>query len=161
MTSLPASGAVESASGTTVTAPAKRRGQPARTITRGLIIRPEPLEKILRGQKTWEMRSRPVAIRETIALVRKGSKAIYGVADLVACHGPLTPDERRAARHLHGIDPDRWRSDPSIAKYDYAWELANVRRLEAPIPYIHRGGVQFVTLDDGAISQLTVALASD
>lgn len=107
------------------------------------------------------MRSRPVAIRETIALVRKGSKAIYGVADLVACHGPLTPDERQAARHLHGIDPERWRSDPSIAKYDYAWELANVRRLDAPIPYIHRGGVQFVTLDEGAIAQLTVALASN
>lgn len=50
-------------------------------IASGLIIRPEPLEKILSGRKTWEMRCGPIHKRETIALILKGSKAIYGVAD--------------------------------------------------------------------------------
>ena len=49
-------------------------------ISSGLIIRPEPLEKILSGRKTWEMRSDTIHKRETIALIQKGSKAIYGMA---------------------------------------------------------------------------------
>ena len=126
-------------------------------ITRGLIIRPEPIEKILRGTKTWEMRSRAVEIRGTIALVKKGSKAVYGVADIVDCRGPLTLSERLANEHLHGISPDRW-ADPDVAKYDYAWVLTNVRRLKHPVPYVHKGGVQFVTLDDSVAAQIEYAL---
>ena len=126
-------------------------------ISRGLIIRPEPIEKILSGAKTWEMRSRSVEIRGTIALVKKGTKAVFGVADIVDCRGPLTYSERIANEHLHGITPDRW-ADPDVAKYHYAWVLDNVRRLKYPIPYEHKGGVQFVTLDDGVVAQIECAL---
>lgn len=126
-------------------------------ISRGLIIRPEPIEKILSGTKTWEMRSRPVEIRGTIALVKKGTKAVYGVADIVDCRGPLTHSERMANEHRHGITPDRW-ADPDVAKYHYAWVLDNVRRLKYPVPYEHKGGVQFVTLDDGVAAQIEYAL---
>ena len=135
-----------------------RTGEKER-ITRGLIIRPEPIEKILNGSKTWEMRSRPVEIRGTIALVKKGSKAVYGVADIVDCRGPLTHSERLANEHRHGITPDRW-ADPDVAKYNYAWILGNVRRLRNPIPYVHKGGVQFVTLDDFAVNQIDCALSA-
>lgn len=128
-------------------------------VTRGLIIRPEPIEKILSGTKTWEMRSRPVEIRETVALVKKGSKAAYGVADIVDCIGPLSHAERLSNMHLHGVEPHRW-SDPEVAKYHYAWVLSNVRRLREPVPYVHRGGVQFVTLDHNASEQIKLSLTS-
>lgn len=129
-------------------------------VTRGLIIRAEPLGKILRGEKTWEMRSRPIAIRETIALIQKGSKTVVGVADLVDCRGPLSDSERFDSEHLHAIDPERW-DDPSIANYRYAWVLENVRPLEKPVPYIHRGGVQFATLDQAAVDAIELATAPE
>jgi hypothetical protein len=135
--------------------PVKKHG--ARRVTRGLIIRPEPIEKILSGLKTWEMRSRPVEIRETVALVKKGSKAVYGVADIVDCIGPLSDAERMANESFHRVEPHRW-SDPDVAKYRFAWVLSNVRRLKEPVPYVHRGGVQFVTLDENASEQIHRAL---
>lgn len=137
--------------------PSSRRNEDRGRITRGLIIRAEPIEKILNGVKTWEMRSRPVELRGTIALVKKGTKAVYGVADIVDCRGPLSHSERLANEHLHGITPERW-ADPDVAKYHYAWVLANVRRLKHPVPYEHKGGVQFVTLDDGVAAQIEHAL---
>jgi len=127
-------------------------------ISQGLIIRQEPLDKILRGDKTWEMRSRPIKTRGSIALIQKGSKAIYGVADLLDCKGPLSRHELLAGEKYHQITPDRW-SDPDVAKYDHAWVLGNVRRLSTPVPYVHSGGVQFVTLDEVAKLHLKQALA--
>lgn len=126
-------------------------------ITRGLIIRPEPLENILAGRKVWEMRNRAINIRGTIALVKKGSKAIYGVASIVDSHGPVSRAEMTAHRSKHLISEERL-DHPDYAKYRYAWVLDNVRRLKTPIPYVHKGGVQFVTLDELAENQLMRAL---
>lgn len=70
-----------------------RSPSPATTdseITSGLIIREEPLDRILSGQKTWEMRSDHTRKRGRIGLVRKGSKAIFGIAEIVDSKGPLT-----------------------------------------------------------------------
>jgi hypothetical protein len=38
-------------------------------VTRALIVLPEPLSAILRGTKTWEIRSRATRIRGHIALL--------------------------------------------------------------------------------------------
>jgi hypothetical protein len=127
------------------------------TISRGLIIRPEPLDNILTGRKVWEMRSRSIEIRGTIALVKKGSKAVFGVADIVDSRGPLTHAEMVENQPRHLIPPSRL-GHPDVAKYRHAWVLGNVRCLKAPIPYIHTGGVQFVTLDDLAVNRLASAL---
>ncbi|MGV8990739.1 MAG: hypothetical protein ACOH1Q_04970 [Thiobacillus sp.] len=117
-------------------------------IASGLIIRPEPLEKILSGRKTWEMRCDPIHKRETIALIQKGSKAIYGVADIVDSIGPLSREEMIANEAKHRIEPTRL-DCPEVVKYRYAWELANVRRLKHPVPYVHKPGqVKFVSLDE-------------
>lgn len=127
-------------------------------ITRGLIIRPEPLDKILSGSKTWEMRGRNINIRGPIALIGKGSKAIYGVAHVVDSIGPLTRTEMINNQSKHRITPERM-DHPDVANYRYAWVLSNVRRLEKPIPYVHNGGaVQFVSLDDTAIRLLMEAI---
>lgn len=123
--------------------------------TRGLIIRPEPLEKILFGEKTWEMRSDHTKIRGKIALIRKGSKTIYGTAEIIDSKGPLSASELLGSVHFHGITPARL-ATPEVQDYKYAWVLANVKRLASPIPYHHRGGVIFVTLDEYAVQALAV-----
>lgn len=130
----------------------------ALNISSGLIIRPEPLEKILSGRKTWEMRSDPIHKRETIALIQKGSNAIYGVADIVGSIGPLSREEMIANEAKHQIEPYRL-DNPEVVKYRYAWELANVRRLKHPVPYLHKPGqVKFVGLDEMTVIAIGEAL---
>lgn len=111
-----------------------------------LIIRAEPLAKILSGRKTWEMRGRAVGKRGTIGLIEKGSKTIVGVADLVDCRGPLSREEMLANVDKHGIESHRLDS-PEVAKWRHAWVLTNARRLQRPVPYRHTSEVQWVTLD--------------
>lgn len=125
----------------------------------GLIIRPEPLEKILGGGKTWEMRGEPIHKRETIALIQKGAKAIYGIGDIVDSIGPLSREEMIANEAKHRIEPSRL-DNPGVAKYRYAWVLANVRRLKHPVPYLHKPGqVKFVGLDETTVRAIGEALA--
>ena len=127
--------------------------EPMFELNRGLIIRPEPLEKILSGQKIWEMRSRATKIRGPIALIKKGSKAIYGIAHITDSRGPLSREEMEKTVRHHGITTDRIDSE-EVAAYRHAWVLEKIQRLDRPIPYQHSGGVTFVTLDPYAVSQL-------
>lgn len=126
----------------------------------GLIIRSEPLSKILAGLKTWEMRSRKIEKRGAIGLIAKGSKAVSGVADIVDCIGPLSNSEIVSGEHFHGVSPNRI-SELLALNYRYAWVLAHVRTLARPVPYIHKGGVQFVTLDHLARDDIRQALNAD
>jgi hypothetical protein len=129
-------------------------------VTKGLIIMEEPLNKILAGLKTWEMRSTPTKIRGTIALIKKGSKAIYGVADIVDSLGPLSDDEMVSNIDKTRISQARL-NDQAVKKWRHAWVLQNVRRLEKPIPYTHRSGqVIFVNLDPQAQARLNQVLNS-
>lgn len=126
---------------------------PLGPVTRGLIIREDPLERILSGVKTWEMRGKSTKVRGTVALIKKGSKAVFGLADIVDSRGPLTRDEMlRSLRH-HGIVEERLDS-PELANYRFAWMLENVRRVPRQINYQHTGGVTFVTLDAFAVTEL-------
>ena len=126
----------------------------------GLIIRSEPLSKILAGLKTWEMRSRRIKKRGAIGLIAKGSKAVSGVAEIVDCIGPLSDSQIVSGEHFHGVSPDRI-SELLASNYRYAWVLAHVRTLARPVPYIHKGGVQFVTLDHLARDDIRQALNAD
>lgn len=138
---------------------APRLGMPLATglapaaITRGLIIREEPLDRILSGMKTWEMRTGHTKIRGTVALIRKGSKAIFGVADIVDSRGPFSRAEMLESVRCHGIVPDRL-DNSDVTDYRFAWVLQKVRRLPRQIRYQHKGGVIFVTLDMLAASEL-------
>jgi hypothetical protein len=127
-------------------------------IRTGLIIREEPLLKILSGDKTWEMRSKRTTKRERIALVMKGSKAVFGVADIVDCHGPLSRTDLLESMSCHQILRSRI-DTPEIAKYKFAWILANVRRLPTPVPYVSKPGqVIFVTIDAAADESIRSSL---
>lgn len=126
------------------------------TPTSGLIIKPEPLKKILNGSKTWEMRSAPTSRRGPIALIEKGGRRIVGVAYITSVQGPLTDQVMQASVHLHGITPDRLEL-PEVQKYRYAWVLSNIKTLHPPVPFSPRNGaVTFVNLN--AEEQRDIAL---
>jgi hypothetical protein len=105
----------------------------------GLIIGIEPVDQIIRGEKTWEMRGRATKLRGRIALIKKGTKSIVGFADIVDVHGPLSLAEQRKSKHLHLPTPEEYR-DGLPYETAYAWELKNIVRLKRPIPYKHPSG---------------------
>lgn len=117
-------------------------------LTRGLIVAEPWMELILAGAKTWEMRRSGCSIRGPIALIRKGSGCVVGLAELAGQARALeTPEAYALAESLHRIPPgcqarafvDGWRTP---------WVLSDVRRLDVPVPYVHRqGAVIWVKLD--------------
>lgn len=124
------------------------------TITKGLIIDAPPIDRILAGEKTWEMRSTSTKQRGTIALIRKGSGMVVGTAEVVDSRGPLSRAEMLANVALHRIEPARIESG-AVDKWKYAWVLRNVRRLTRPVPYTHpSGAVIWVALDASVERQI-------
>lgn len=65
------------------------------TIRSGLIIDEPWIGKILSGTKVWETGSTRSSIREPIALIRKGSGAVVGVARMINRHGPINRAQTR------------------------------------------------------------------
>lgn len=121
---------------------------------KGLIIDSPHIDHILAGRKRWEMRPASTSQRGTIALIRKGTNAIVGTADLVDSLGPLTDYELRGAEALHRIPPDRLRS-PAATRCNHAWVLENVRRLPNPMMYRRSPGVAvWVTLENDVADAL-------
>lgn len=120
----------------------------------GLVIRREPLQRILRGEKTWEMRSKQVHKRGPIALIEKGSGLVVGVANLVDCKGPLNDEEMLANQDKHRIEPERLHAG-EVAKWRTAWLLEGVQPLPNPIPYQHpSGAVTWVSLAADVVEQV-------
>jgi hypothetical protein len=115
---------------------------------KGLIIDSPHIDNILSGRKCWEMRSKGTQQRGTIALIKKGSGMVVGVADLVDSHGPLSRDEMLANQEFHLITPERLEV-PGVSKWRHAWILKNAKRLDRPVPYSHpNGAVIWVNLDE-------------
>jgi hypothetical protein len=105
---------------------------------RALIIRPEPLEKVFAGTKTWEIRNMSTNIRGTIGLIASRSGLVLGTCELVDVIGPLRYSEfRDNARKWGGRGSDVGRADHL---QHYAWVLRNPRRFRTPIPYRHPSG---------------------
>lgn len=117
------------------------------TVDKGLIIADPWVGYILEGRKTWEMRSRSTSIRGWFGLVRKGTGAVWGVARLVDCGMPLSPEEM-IANHSRHLIPDSMIRSGEVAKWNTPWILADVRKLATPVPYAHKSGaVTWVALD--------------
>jgi len=115
------------------------------TIRTGLVIDEPWISKIILGEKVWEMRSKPTRKRERIALIRKGSLTIVGLATIAEVKGPFS-DEQIAKHFENHQVPTHM-----IGKWRYAWVLHDVRMLHEPITYFHRkGAVTFVSLDSTA-----------
>lgn len=117
--------------------------------SKALIIDAPWIDLILSGEKAWEMRSRTCSIRGRIGLIRKGSKHVVGVADLVDCLGPFTETELRQQRDKHAITEERLPDNAWMSKWNHAWVLANVELLPEPVPYTHpSGAVTWVNIDE-------------
>lgn len=125
--------------------------------TRGLIIRAEPLQKILSGAKTIELRRKANHQRGVIALIQKGSKHIFGLAEVCESVGPMDFPEFCSRSSEHGVEQRRLQ-EVFDCGYNVGWQLRKVRRLKSPIAYVHRtGAVTWATLDDRAVEELRTA----
>lgn len=111
------------------------------------IIREPYISLILDGHKTWEMRSSRALHRGLVALIKKGTGHVVGTAQLVDSRPPLTTRNYAEHEHLHRVAP----ADQPAAirsKWVYPWVLSDIRKLQRPVPYIHKGGVTWVNLDE-------------
>lgn len=114
---------------------------------RALLIRHPWIDKILDGEKTWEIRGSKTSVRETIALVPSGSGTVVGVCDVIDCVGPLTGESFFQNAKKAGMLP----IEANLGWYrkTYAWVLEKPLYLRHPIPYQHpSGAVIWVRLDD-------------
>jgi hypothetical protein len=113
---------------------------------RALVIRRPWVDKILDGEKTWEIRgSRPKA-RGQIGLIASGSGTVIGTCDLVDCVGPLTAAEFRSNARQAGMRPNE--ATLGYYRQTFAWVMKNARRFERPVAYQHpSGAVIWVRLD--------------
>lgn len=104
---------------------------------KGLVIDEPWVGKIIDGQKTWEMRSRNTAVRGRIALIKRGSKTVVGVADLVGTRAKLSRAELTANVDKHCVPESAIGDD---FKHNTAWVLERARPLGQPVPYRHPAG---------------------
>jgi hypothetical protein len=124
---------------------------------KGLIIDEPWVSMIIAGKKTWEMRSRDTKIRGRIAIIRKGSKAVVGVADLVGTVLKLSRSDLRANVAKHQV---RASGAGENSKYDTGWVLERARPLPQPVPYRHpAGAVIWVNLDPNVRTTIEQQLA--
>jgi hypothetical protein len=116
---------------------------------KGLIIREPWIGMIMDGSKTWELRTQHTTMRGEIALIRKGTGQIVGVADLVNSLPQLDPRGLADSVQFHGVPPSEQGS--AIANgWLFPWLIVNARRLSSPVPYLHpSGAVTWVNLDPG------------
>lgn len=105
-----------------------------------LIIMKRPLDLILAGKKTWEIRGSRCHKRGKIALIESGSGTIVGTAELVDCIGPLSVADFN--RNLRKSQAGYVRSKGEFYyENTYAWVLKNAKRFKSPIKYRHKPGV--------------------
>lgn len=113
-----------------------------------LIIKKEHLDKILSGEKTWELRGSRTNKSGPIALIESGSGLIVGTAFIVGCLGPLYDFELQLNSRKHRAELSQ---NGPLNRYKkvYAWELSNAKRLDKPIPYRHpQGAIIWVKVDE-------------
>jgi hypothetical protein len=129
---------------------------------KGLVIAEPWISLILNGEKTWEMRARITTHRGPIALVRKGSGSVVGIADLVDCKAILGEAEYRKNEHLHRVP--RVDQVRAAVRWPIAWVLKNARALDPPIRYKHKTGAQSQIIlsksESDAVRELCVRLRS-
>ena len=110
---------------------------------KGLIIKSPYIELILEGKKKWEIRGCNTNIRGTIALIKSGSKKVYGEVNLVDCIELDINSYNQYCHELYGI-----KKGELPYKRTYAWVLENPKIYDTPRDYIHpKGAIIWVNLD--------------
>jgi hypothetical protein len=112
---------------------------------KGLVVDEPWVSMIIAGEKIWEMRSRNTQVRGRIALIKKGSKTVVGVADLVGTLPKLSRAELKANVDKHRVSESYIGED---FKHSTAWVLERAQPLREPVRYRHpAGAVIWVNLD--------------
>lgn len=104
-------------------------------VRKALIIDSPWIEKILAGDKIWEMRPTRASHRGPFGLIQKGSGQVIGVATLHSVSGPYNNTELAQHRTLHHVLPNFF-EQPDY-KWRYAWELSDAIALPSPVSYSH------------------------
>lgn len=122
---------------------------------KGLVIESKWVDLILDGKKTWELRSSATSVRGIIALIKKGTGHIYGLAKISGVRGPLTERELLESQNRHQVPQGFWQPFEDF-KWRFAWELEELVKLDKPVPYTHpNGAVIWVNLSDDVASKLS------
>ena len=128
-----------------------------------LILKPEWLELILKGEKLWEIRSKRLDkyVGQELYLAGSLTAAISGRARLVICHGPLSKNEWKSNFELHKVPSGQLLHFGSTSRdvrpygaKTYAWELGSVERAQHRISFTRNAAVitQNVTLQSWQIA---------
>lgn len=129
-------------------------------ITHALIIDQPWISKILHSKKDWEMRSTHCRKRGYIGLIAKGTGTIVGIAKVTDSLGPFSHSEMIANVHRHQI-PEADITSGKVDKWNHAWQLGLVKKLDSPIPYQHKNGaVTWVKLNDQAQTMIAHQIIS-
>lgn len=110
---------------------------------KGLIIKEPYIDLILIGKKVWEIRGSNTSIRGRIALIKSGSKKIFGEVDLVDSF-----EINLAKYNEHCIKLYGKKEEKLPYKKTYAWVVRNPILYDKPKNYVHpKGAVIWVNLD--------------
>ena len=113
---------------------------------KGLIIKPYWGNKILKGEKIWEIRGTNTKHRGHTEIIYSGSGHVYGGANLVDSF-KISRAIFETSRDKHQIEP--WRFDLGRYKEIFAWVFEDAQLYRSPIPYTHpQGAVIWVNLLD-------------
>lgn len=113
----------------------------------GLIVGDPWLDLILEGSKTWEMRRRATAKRGLIALIRKGTGTVVGVAKLDDVLCPLSRRSYNLHARRHCVPPSE-QSQVFRLGWRVPWVLSDAYKLKRPVKYQHpKGAVVWVRLN--------------
>lgn len=128
-------------------------------VKKALIIDSPWIEKILAGNKVWEMRSTRASHRGPFGLIQKGSGQVKGIATLHSVSGPYNNEELAEHYSLHHVGPDLY--ERPDYKWRYAWELSSAIALPSPVSYRHKNGaVTWVDLDEPVVQDIARQLGS-
>ena len=98
-----------------------------------LSIKEKWVQKILSGEKVWEIRSQACHKRERIALVQTVVGQLVGDVAIVDCC-KLTRAEFEAGERQHCVSASEQREFAKPGRKIYAWCLADPRRYTTPVP---------------------------
>ena len=120
-----------------------------------LVIDESWIGKILRGEKTWEMRKTACHKRGRIALIRKGSGLVVGTGEVAGSLPSIKTRQAYAdAESFHGIPTER-QAAAFTDGWTTPWVLADTRPLASPVPYQHpSGAVIWINLSDTVSSRI-------
>lgn len=113
---------------------------------KGLVVKSPHIERMLDGEKTWEIRGKNTTIRGTIALIKSGSGTILGTIDITDSREISLKEYQENEMH-HCVSKD----DSFVLNYKkiYAWIVCNPVMYKQPKTYKHpQGAVIWVNLDD-------------